>query len=92
MTEEHLAAVLGAAEAKKDGAGWQKTGEGRLISLHVAVNGAGLSVGKIEAVRVDKGLLKARTVKGEVYVIALADVFAGAVEAPASEGRQAGFR
>ena len=92
MTEEHLAALLGAAEAKKDGSGWQKPAEGRLISLHVAANGTGLSVGKIEALRAEKGLLKARTVKGELYVLALADVFAGAVEAPPSEGRQAGFR
>jgi len=91
MTEEHLAALLTAAEAKKDSSGWSKPAEGRLVSLHVASNGASLSVGRIEALKVEKGLVTARSVKGELYVLALADVFAGAVEAPPSEGRRAGF-
>ena len=91
MTDDHFSALLSAADAKKDGTGWMRTAEARLISLHLASNGASLSVGRIEAVKLDKGLVRARTVKGEVYVLALADVFAGAVEAPASEGRKAGF-
>jgi len=91
MTENHLCALLNAAQAKKDSDGWSKPADGRLISLHAAANGASLSVGRIEALKVEKGLVTARSVKGEVYVLALADIFAGAVEPPASEGRRAGF-
>jgi hypothetical protein len=91
MTEEHLSALLGAAEAKKDGEGWMRPPEGRNITLYVSSNGASMTVGKVEALRVAGQLLRARTVRGEEFVLALEDVFAGAVDAPATAGRKAGF-
>jgi hypothetical protein len=91
MTEEHLSALLAAAEAKKDSEGWFKPAEGRQMTLHAAAQGVSLTVGRIEALRIENGLVKTRTVRGELYVLSLEHVFAGAVEAPASGSRKAGF-
>ena len=91
MTEEHLTALLTTAEAKKDDKGFLRAAEGRHLSLYVATTGASLTVNKIDAVKVDKQLLYARTVRGEIFVLALQDVFAGAVDQPPSSGRKAGF-
>jgi hypothetical protein len=91
MTEQHFSALLMASEAKKASDGWLKLPEGRHLTLYVAFNGASLTVSRIEAVRAEGGLVRARTVKGEVFVLALSDVFAGAADAPAAGGRKAGF-
>ncbi len=91
MTEEHLAALLVAAEAKKDDEGWSRPPDGRHMTLYVGCNGSTLTVSKIEALRPDGALLRARTVRGETYVLAAEDVFAGAVEGAATSSRKAGF-
>ena len=91
MTEEHLTALLAAAEAKKDDNGFLRAGDGRTLTLYIASSAATLSVSKIEALRTERELLHARTTKGEVYIVALADVYAGAVDAPTTGGRKAGF-
>ncbi len=44
MTEEHLSALLSAAEAKKDDKGWVGAADGRLFTFYVAYGGAGLTV------------------------------------------------
>lgn len=79
------------AEATKDSAGWLVTADGRHATLYAAASGASLNVSRVEATRVEKGLLFARTTRGEVYVLTLSDVFAGAIETPRSESRKAGF-
>ena len=91
MTEEHLTAILKAADAKKDGQGWAAVQEGRLMTLYVGSSGSSLTVSRVEAVRLAGTLLEARTVKGEVYVLAMEDVFAGQVEPQAQGARRAGF-
>lgn len=91
MTDDHLGALLTVAEGKKEKDGWFTLPEGRHITLYVAFNGASLSVSKITHVKRDGGLLVARTVKEESFLLAIADVYAGSVEAPASSGRKAGF-
>jgi len=91
MTEEHLTALLSAAEAKKDDQGFVRAPEGRTLSLYVASGSASLTVNKVEALRVEKDLLRARTTKGELFIVALKDVYAGAVDAGGSSGRKAGF-
>jgi hypothetical protein len=48
-------------------------------------------VSKVEAMKLEGQLLKARTVRGEMYVIALEDAFAGQVEAQLQGARRAGF-
>lgn len=90
MTEEHLRAILVAAEAK-EADGWMAPAAGRTLTLYVSSGGALLTVSRVEAVRVDKALVSARTAKGEVYVLALVDLFAGATDAPTNTARKAGF-
>lgn len=91
MTEEHLTALLSAAEAKKDDKGWVSAPDGRLFTLYVANGGAGLTVSRVEAMRIDNQLVHARTNRGELYLLAIVDVYAGAIEGPTATARKAGF-
>jgi hypothetical protein len=91
MTADHLNSLLSAAEAKKDDQGWFRPPDGRSLTLYVGADGVSLTVGRVEALKVEGDLVKARTVKSEVYIVALQDVFAGAVDAPAGADRKAGF-
>lgn len=91
MTEEHLTALLTAAEAKKDDKGFLRVADGRSLTLYVASGAAGLTVSRVEAVRLERELLQARTAKGELFVLALGDVYAGAVDLVGPTARKAGF-
>jgi len=92
MTDDHLSALLALCEAgKKDKEGWFHLPEGRHLTLYAAFNGASLNVARIADLKRDGDLVMARTVKGETYLLALSDVFAGAVEASAAQARKAGF-
>ncbi|HYQ16456.1 MAG TPA: hypothetical protein VEQ58_11885 [Polyangiaceae bacterium] len=92
MTLEHWAALIEASGAKKDDGGYLAPPEGKLITLYVASGSSTLSVQRIEAVRQEQGLVHARTKKGELFVLALQDVYAGAIEeTQGSSQRKAGF-
>lgn len=92
MKKDHLSALLAAAEATPTDDGWMKAPEGKHLTLHVAASGASLTVSRIESLRLDGELVYARTTRGELYVLAIVDVFAGAIEEPAgNKGRKAGF-
>jgi hypothetical protein len=45
----------------------------------------------VQSLKHDGTLLHARTVKGEHYIVALVDAFAGSVDAPPSSTKKAGF-
>jgi hypothetical protein len=94
MTEEMLKAVLETAHATTDKEGWSTVPEGRLVTLYAAHGGVGLTVAKVERLRLAAGMLRAENTKGETYFVALGDVFGAAVEgkdAPGGGGRKAGF-
>jgi hypothetical protein len=92
MTLEHWAALIEASGAKKDEKGFLAPPEGKLLTLYVASGAATLTVQRIEAVRQEQGLVHARSKKGELFVLALLDIFAGAVEeTQGSSQRKAGF-
>lgn len=91
MTHDHLALILDNQAAKPDKEGWSVLTEGRTLTLYVSHDGASLTVSRIEAVLVKGGLVRARTVKGETFFLALDDVFCAAAEAPPAQGRRAGF-
>jgi hypothetical protein len=91
MTEAHLTAIVEASDAKKNAQGWWVMQEGRHVTLYVSSTGTSLTVGKVEALRVDGPLVHARSVRGEVYIVALEDVFAGQVEPQPQGARRAGF-
>jgi hypothetical protein len=96
MTEEMLRTVLETAEAKIDKGdkdGWAALPEGRSLTFYVAHNGASLTVSKISAVRVAQGVVRAKSVKGQLFVLSLPDIFAAALDGAGepSSSRKAGF-
>lgn len=93
MSEEMLKAVLEAAQATTDKDGWVTVPEGRFLTLYVAHNGAPLTVAKVEALRLVHGIVRARSVKGQTFLLSQSDVFAVAIEggAETASGRKAGF-
>jgi hypothetical protein len=91
MTQDHLSAILDLLSAKVDKDGWSTFSEGRGLTLYVAHEGVQLTVPRVEAIAVKGGIVRARTAKGEVYIVALEDVFAAAAEATATQTRKAGF-
>ena len=94
MTGEHLDAILKMAGAKSDKEGWHGLPDGSTITLHVAHDGAGMTISRIDAVRQDGDLVVVRTPKRELFVVARSDVYAVALEGEAGAGkvaRRAGF-
>ncbi|HEY8042534.1 MAG TPA: hypothetical protein VIF15_22185 [Polyangiaceae bacterium] len=94
MTGEHLEAILKVAGAKGDKDGWMPLPDGATMTLHVAHDGASMTISRIEAVKPDGELVYARNPKRELFVVVRTDIFAVALEGEASVGkvvRRAGF-
>jgi hypothetical protein len=94
MTGDHLDAILKLAGAKSEKDGWLTLPDGSAMSLHVAHDGASMTVSRIEAVRQDGDLVFARNPKRELFIVVRSDVFAVALEAESVAGkvaRRAGF-
>ena len=91
MNQEHLSAVLATANVQPDKDGWATLEGDRTLTLYVANQGVSLNISRIEALRSEGPLLVARNQRGETFVLALADVFAAAVEGAKSAARLAGF-
>ena len=92
MVGEQLQAIFKNAQAKAEKDGFTALPEGTTATLYAAHGGVALTVSRVEAIRVDDGLLTARTVKRETYMVDITDVFALAVDG-ATNGpvRRAGF-
>ena len=92
MTQEQLDAILKQLSAKLDKDGWWAMPEHTLLTLHVAHDGASLSVPRIEALRVEGAIVTARTPRNELHCIVRDDVFALASDGGGGEkGRRPGF-
>jgi hypothetical protein len=94
MTGDHLDAILKLAGAKSEKDGWATLPEGGTMSLHVAHDGASMTVSRIEALKQDGELVYARNSKRELFFVVRSDVFAVALEAESVAGkvaRRAGF-
>jgi hypothetical protein len=94
MTGDHLDAILKLAGAKNEKDGWVTLPEGSTMSLHVAHDGASMTVSRIEGLRQDGELVFARNSKREIFVVVRSDIFAVALEAETVAGkvaRRAGF-
>ena len=94
MTGEHLEAILKMAGAKGEKDGWTALPEGSTLTLHVAHDGAGMTISRIEALKQDGELVYARNPKRELFVVVRTDVYAVALEGEAAAGkvvRRAGF-
>jgi hypothetical protein len=94
MTGEHLDAILKVAGAKTEKDGWQTLPDGSAMTLHVAHDGASMTVSRLEGVKQDGELVYARNPRRELFVVVRSDVFAVALEGEPSAGkvaRRAGF-
>jgi hypothetical protein len=94
MTGEHLDAILKVAGAKTEKDGWQALPEGSAMTLHVAHDGASMTVTRVDAVKQDGELVYARNPRRELSVVVRSDIFAVALEGESTAGkvvRRAGF-
>jgi hypothetical protein len=93
MIEAMLEAIFTEAQAKPNKAGERELSEGRRLTLYASHNGVGLTVTKVEALKIQGDTVIARNDKGERFFIALQDLFAAAVEGTgaSASGRRAGF-
>jgi hypothetical protein len=94
MTGEHLEAILKVAGAKSEKDGWHSLPEGSAMTLHVAHDGASMTVSRIDAIKQDGELVYARNPRRELFVLVRTDVFAVALEGESNAGkvtRRAGF-
>jgi hypothetical protein len=94
MTGDHLDTILKMAGAKTEKDGFTTLPESSSMTLHVAHDGASMTVSRIDAVKQDGELLFARNPKKELFAIVRSDVFAVALEGEGSVGktpRRAGF-
>jgi hypothetical protein len=91
MTHDHLSALYAASDAKKGDEGWMILPDGRSLTLYVAADGATLTVSRVHGMRLEGQLVHARTSKGEHYIVALEDAYAGSVDAPSGGTKKAGF-
>lgn len=92
MTREQIESILKNSQAKQDKEGAYALPEGGSVSLHVAHDGASISVQKVESLRFDGDLVYAKSSKMTVAVVG-SDVFAITVEGAAGTParRPAGF-
>ncbi|MBW2529736.1 MAG: hypothetical protein JRI23_36505 [Deltaproteobacteria bacterium] len=92
MTTELLDAVVRQAGSSFDKKGTAKLPEDTTITLHVAHDGAGLTVARVVSLTVKGEIVSAEDDKGERYVLSSKDVFAATVAAEdRSSARKAGF-
>jgi len=91
MTREQLEVFLASVSAVASDSGGFDVPADQHVTLCVAHDGVGLTVSKVEAVHIDGEMVRARTRKGETYLLAISDVFAAAFEAAKGGERKAGF-
>jgi hypothetical protein len=94
MTGDNLDTILKLAGAKGEKDGWMVLPEGSTMTLHIAHDGASMTVSRIESLRQEGDLVQARTPKREIFVVVRSDVFAAALESDPAAGRvvrRAGF-
>ncbi|HEY4116649.1 MAG TPA: hypothetical protein VGM56_02285 [Byssovorax sp.] len=93
MTDDTLKNVLELVRATADKDGWSNLPDGKLMTLYAGHDGVPLTIQKIESLRVAQGIVRAKTAKGEEFMLAVADLFATALDAgtAAATARKAGF-
>lgn len=93
MTDDLLRTILETAEAKQDKDGFHALPEGRSLTLYGAHNGVSLTVAKVTALSLAGDVIRAKSAKGQMFVLGRSVVFAANVEGmgdtPAT--RKAGF-
>ena len=80
MTEDMLRLVIDTAQATAEKDGGVALPNGRHLTLYCAHSGVGLTVPRVEHLRLGQGILRARNGTGETFVLALEDVFSAAID------------
>jgi hypothetical protein len=93
MTEKMFEALLARSEATASKRGPATLPEGRTITLYVGRAGAALQIPRVAELRLQEALVEARNHKGELFLVALEDVYAASISAEGEGGglRKAGF-
>jgi hypothetical protein len=93
MSPEHINDILTLCEASAADNGFRELPNKTTLSLYLAKAGVGLTVAQIEAINIKGSTIQARTTKGDLYVVALEDVFGANIEGrmQAKTPRKAGF-
>jgi hypothetical protein len=94
MTGDHFDAILKLSGAKSEKDGWQTLPDSGTMTLHVAHDGASMTISRIDGIRQEGDLVYARNPKRELFVVVRSDVYAVALEGEVSAGkvvRRAGF-
>jgi hypothetical protein len=94
MTGDNLDAIFKMAGGKSDKEGWVGLPEACTLTLHVAHDGASMTVSRVDAIKQDGDLVYARNPKREIFALVRSDIFAVALEGEGSPGkslRRAGF-
>ncbi len=91
MKQSQFDSFLSSVPVEAGDDGWFQAPAERHLTLYAAHGGVALTVSKVEAVKIEGGLVWARTHKGEIYQVSLDDLFALAVDAPKQSDRKTGF-
>ena len=93
MTREMFDKVLERAECTEE-EGEHVLPEGRSMTLYVSRQGSSLTVARVAGLRFDEDALFARDQRGEIFLLALDDVFVASVSGVVEQksSRKAGFR
>ena len=93
MTDSMWNAVVEAAEVRREDSGRVVLPEGKSLTLYAAHGGVSLTVAKVSAARLEGGIVRAQNNKGDLFMVALEDLFAVAVEggAAAATARKGGL-
>jgi len=94
MTADHLETILKVAGARSEKDGWQTLPDGATLTLHIAHDGAGMTISRVDAIKQEGDLVFARNPKRELFALARVDLYAVALDGESTAGkvvRRAGF-
>ena len=93
MTKDMFDTILARAECTARDDGGSDLPEGKTLTLYLSRDGASLQVGRVIEVKLDNGIVEAVSNKGELFLVALDDLFAASVSggSKTSRERKAGF-
>lgn len=93
MTPENINDILKICEASEGEGGFRELPQKTTLTFYLSKGGVGLTVPSVEAIALRGHTVHARTIKGDLYVVSLEDVFAVNVEGrmKSKTERRAGF-
>jgi len=93
MTKEMFDAMIARAECRDANGGRSEVPDGRSMTLYLSRDGASLQVSRVTELSLNDGIIEAIDKKGELFMLALADLFAASVSGASKENpaRKAGF-